>query len=272
MAGVKILYGVEKALENFLHIICDDYNLDYDELYDRYFLPKGDDRNEAESSELPDGIPASVANGTKMTNKTKAKAKPTASNGSIATNATNRKLCCALTTKKTPCKKFAIDGTDFCSCHSNGGATKSVTTANRNLEPSDMDDDATSSAKKKITGKSSTKGKGKSKAKSPQPVIQEPVSEGSDMDSDNEDSSTSKPKGKNKKKDSFPVHTHPVDTEDNHDDCDLCNDVGNSMAQDNDNDDSTFELEAEVKTRLKNILASIDENDSGSETGEDDDK
>lgn len=259
MAGAKILYGVEKALENFLHTICEDYSLNYDELYERYFLPKGDERTEAESSELPEGIPE----GSKMTNKTKPKpkAKRTASNGSVATNATNRKMCCALTTKKTPCKKFAIDGTDFCSCHSNGVAKSVTISTAANPASSDMDDDATSSKKKK-----KTTGKGKGKAKSPQPVIQEPVSEGSDMDSDNE-ASTSKSKSKaSKKKDSFPVHTHPVDYDDTHEDCALCSDSGNSMSQDNNNgNDDEFEIEDAVKTRLANILASIEEDD-GSET------
>lgn len=256
MAGVKILYGLEKAMENFLRTICDDYTLNYDELYERYFLPKGDDRTEAESSELPEVVNA--PEGSKLTNKTKPKkAKPTASNGSIATNMTNRKLCCALTTKKTPCKKFAIDGTDFCSCHSNGAA-KSISTA-ANPVASEMDDDATSSAKKKPANKA------KGKAKSPQPVIQEPVSEDSDMGSDNE-ASTSKAKPKNKKKESFPTHTHPVDTEDNHDDCALCADVGNSMAPDEDDED--FQIDEDVKSRLQNILASIEE-DEGSETEDD---
>lgn len=254
MAGAKILYGVEKALENFLHTICEDYSLNYDELYERYFLPKGDERTEAESSELPEGVPE----GSKMTNKTKPKAKRTASNGSVATNATNRKMCCALTTKKTPCKKFAIDGTDFCSCHSNGAA-KSISTA-ANPVASEIDDDATSSKQKK-----KTTGKGKSKAKSPQPVIQEPVSEGSDMESSDNEASTSKSKSKaasSKKKDSFPVHTHTVDYDDTHEDCALCSDSGNSMSQANDDE---FEIEDAVKTRLANILASIEEND-GSET------
>lgn len=258
MAGVKILYGVEKALENFLHVICEDYSLNYDELYERYFLPNGEDRTQAESSELPDGVPE----GHKRTNKTK---KPSASNGSVATASNpNRKLCCALTTKKTPCKKFAIDGTDFCSCHSNGAKSMVTTTSNRNPTPSsDMDDDATSSipvpkSKPKVN---KSKSKGKAKSKEPMPVTREEEEDVSD------DESKTKSKTKAKKSDSFPVHTHPVDTEDVHSDCELCNDVGNSMMMDDD-DTKDFEITDDMKTRLQNILSKIDEN-SGSDTEED---
>jgi hypothetical protein len=266
MAGVKILYGIEKALENFLHTICEDYSLNYDELYERYFLPNGEDLNKAESSELPDGIPE----GHKRTNKTKNKKKPTASNGSVATTSNpNRKLCCALTTKKTPCKKFAIDGTDFCTCHSNGA--KSVTTANRNPTPSEIDDDASSVPipKPKVT---KPKSKPKPKAKEPMPVTPEEDDDVSEDEAECSTKSKGKTKGKGKKSDSFPVHTHPVDTEDVHSDCELCNDVGNSMIkheEDNDDDDDAtqpFDLDADMKTRLQNILSKIDENSSGSDT------
>lgn len=270
MAGVKILYGIEKALENFLHVICDDYNLNYEELYDRYFLPTGEDRTEAESSELPEGVPE----GSKRTNKTKKK--PTASNGSVNTTNTTRKLCCALTTKKTPCKKFAIDGTDFCTCHSNGAKSVTVTTANRNpTNEKETEDDASSvpvpvpkSSKSSKGGKSKSKG-GKTKSK---PVNTEDVSSSGDDEEEEK-----KTKGKGKHTSSFPVHTHPVDTEETHSDCDLCNDGGNSMimntiAEDEEDPDATqpFDLDADMKTRLQNILSKIDEN-SGSDTEEETD-
>ena len=278
MAGVKILYGIEKALENFLHVICDDYSLNYDELYERYFLPNGEDRADAESSELPEGMPE----GSKRTNKTKpSKKKPTASNGSVNTAATNRKLCCALTTKKTPCKKFAIDGTDFCTCHSNGGSKSvTVTTANRNptTTEKETEDDASSVP---VPKPKSSKGKpksSKSKSKS-KPVKTEDVSSSGDDEEEHDDNTKGKSKGSGGKRNaSFPVHTHPVDTEDTHSDCDLCNDVGNSMimntiTEDTEEDpDATqpFDLDADMKTRLQNILSKIDEN-SGSDTEEETD-
>ena len=123
-----------------------------------------------------------------------------------------------------------------------------------------MDDDATSSipvpkSKPKVN---KSKSKGKAKSKEPMPVTREEEEDVSDDES--------KTKTKAKKSDSFPVHTHPVDTEDVHSDCELCNDVGNSMMDDDDTKD--FEITDDVKTRLKNILASIDEN-SGSDTEED---
>lgn len=247
-SGAKILFGLEKALENFLRTVCDDYSLPYEELYERYFIPKPGPEFEATSSaELPEASESAIAAATANANKKTRRAKPSTSGTSTA-NA-NRKPCAGLTTKKTACKKFALDGFDFCACHlpkdpsSDEVASTSKPKPNGNTAD-DTDDMVTPEAKKK-TGKS----KGKAKAQAPD--------------------APSKKKTK-----SFPTHTHDpldADADDDETQCELCSESGDS-ASTSTKKKLEYDLDDDVKTRLSAILSQIDEAGSDSDATHDDDE
>lgn len=186
MAGAKILFGLEKALENFLRTVCEDYNLPYEELYDKYFLDSKS-FDSASDANLPEASQSAIAE-----KKSKPKPKPKAS---ASANTANRKPCAGLTTKKTPCKKFAMDGSDFCACHA------------------PKEDEITSTATATPAPKPKTKPKTqkpppaptKKKPKSDFPTHSHEPGEGSDSDSESqcklcaESGDCSKPPSANKK-------------------------------------------------------------------------
>ncbi len=243
MSAAKILFGLEKALENFLRTVCDDYALPYEELYDRYFLPKNFD--EALSEPLPEASASAIA----------AHANPKPSSSSSSSNnkgkskATDKPTCAALTTKKTPCKKFAIDGSRFCACHA-----KTQTQTIAETEPKtptkavNPEDDQMSDAGgevpvpkapvKKRPVKASAKSKAKSKAKSPPPPPPPPET--------------------------------PSDTEDETD-TETCDDCHASTSANPTKKQSKYDFDTDVKTRLSSILSQIDSHDpdgDGSDTEE----
>jgi hypothetical protein len=243
MAGASILFGIEKAMEGFLRTICDDYSLPYDELYSKYFLPCGPEFDEATSSELPDASQSNI--GSKATGKKKA---------TPAVSTSDKKMCSALTTKKTPCKKFALDGSDFCSCHAKSAAAAPV-----------VDDEGETSSKPKPKPKS--KAKPKPKPPPPAPVVTEHEETESEGEGDDAPSAPmKKSKGKAKGKAKFPIHNHSPDSDGengDHSDCEVCSESGNSTAK----KQLEYDLDTDVKTRLSAILSQIDDDEgSGSET------
>jgi hypothetical protein len=248
MAGASILFGIEKAMEGFLRTICDDYGLPYDEAHARYFLPTGEDFDKAVSSEIDTSETKPM-----VEPKSKGKAK-------VSTSGSGDKVQCkALTTKKTQCKKFAVCGSKFCSCHQ---------------DYTDGDDGASSSkakGKAKVNGKA--KGKAKAKVDHDDVVSEEEIDEPDAIDKllmesgiDTEcEGSTSTPKAKGKGKAKVPAapkkvpakHNHPID-EDIHEDCDVCSETGNAAAD----DPEEYEIKKDVRSRLSAILAQVSEQDS----------
>ncbi len=248
MAGASILFGIEKALEGFLRTICDDYGLPYEEAHARYFLPTGEAFDKAVSSEIDTSEAKPVV-------EPKAKGKAKSSTGSSG----EKVQCQALTTKKTQCKKFALGGTNFCSCH----------------QTYNEGDDGASSSKAKAKGK---KGKGKAKVDHDEVVSEEEIDEPDAIDkllmesgiSTDYEGSSSTPKAKGKKgkakvpaapKKKVPTkHTHPID-EDIHEDCEVCSETGNAAG----GIEEEYEIEKDVRTRLGAILAQVSEQDSETE-------
>jgi len=231
MAGAKILFGLEKALENFLHTICEDYNLPYEELYDKYFIDSKSFES-ASDANRPEASHSAIAE----KNKPKPKPKPKAS---ASANTANRKPCAGLTTKKTPCKKFAIDGSDFCACHA------------------PKEDDITSAPKPKTTKK-----KDDDDDDNPPPT---PIKK--------------KKKKPTKSKSDFPTHSHgPGEGSDSDSEsqsqCKLCTESGDCSKPPSANKKLEYDFEGDVKTRLSAILSQIDEGShagggSGSDTEDD---
>lgn len=244
-SGAKILFGIEKALEGFLRTICDDYSLPYDELYTKYFLPCGTEFDDATSSELPDASHSNI--GSKATGKKKA---------SAVVSTSDKKMCTALTTKKTPCKKFAIDGADFCSCHIKSAAVAAPAPASSDTENDDMGE---TSSKPKTKAKPKAKGKGGAGISKQPPPVSTEHEEDFDEDADDitpPDAPMKKSKGKGKAK--FQIHSHPPDSdgeEGSHTDCELCAESGNSTAK----KQLDYDLDTDVKTRLSAILSQIDD-------------
>lgn len=242
-SGAKILFGLEKALENFLRTVCDDYSLPYEELYERYFIPKPGPEFEATSSaDLPEASESAMVARTTATAVTKKpRAKPSSSGTTANTANPNRKPCAGLTTKKTACKKFALDGFDFCACHlpKDPSEVASGSKSKSKSNPTNLDDDMVTpeaSAGKKKTGKS--------KAKAPD--------------------------APSKKTKSFPTHSHEPDN-DVESQCELCAESGDS-APGSTRKKLEYDLEDDVKTRLSAILSQIDEAGSDSDATQDDDE
>ncbi len=186
-----LLFGVENMLKEILRDISDTYTLPYEELEERYLIPKDGD----ESSEFTSPPP-------------KPKAKPRVKKAKEGEE--ERPQCKGLTTKKTQCKKFALAGGVYCACHQkkadegedpsevkpkakpkakpNGKGGKGIARREK-VEDEGSDAEVTSPTPKK---------KGKAKVTSPPPA---PV------------------KGKK--------HTHPIDEEE-HDECEMCAEQGNA--------------------------------------------
>lgn len=251
MAGASILYGIEKALETFLRTICDDYGLPYEEAHSRYFLPTGEAFEKAVSNEIDTSEIRPVVS---VEPKNKGKAKVVSTSGSV-----DKMQCTALTTKKTQCKKFALGGSNYCSCHQNY---------------TDNDEASSSKAKPMAKGKGKTKGKGKSKGTvdHDEVVSEEEIDEPDAIDrllnasgiSTDGECSTSTPKAKATKSKVPPApkkpqvkHSHPID-EELHEDCDVCSETGNAAAE----DPEEYEIKNDVRSRLASILAQVSEEDS----------
>lgn len=230
-----ILFGLEKALEDMLHRIADKYELDYNELHQFAMVPSDSDESSVFEEPPPGGV--------------KPKAKPKAK---AATD--ERAQCQGLTTKKTQCKKFALAGGDFCACHQKKADTGD--------EP-------------KAKGKPKSKpNKGKAKvvddAESDNEVISPPMNKGKGGKGITRGTPVTSPvKGMRspppapKKK--VEKHSHPIDEED-HDECEMCAEQGNAGKFSS----PRYKVGPSAASRLRNILAQVDMEGSGSDTeGED---
>jgi len=93
-----IIYGLEKALENLLHRIADDYQIDYQDMYDKYMIC------------TTEGVDISVAPPPKTAEKKKTTKKP-------PQPTSERPQCEGKTGKGVQCKKLAMPGCKCCAVH-----------------------------------------------------------------------------------------------------------------------------------------------------------
>lgn len=235
-AMAAILFGLEKALEDMLHRISEKYEIDYNELHQFVMVPTDAD----ESSTFVEPPPGGVK---------KAKAKKPKAGGE------ERVQCKGLTAKKTQCKKFALGGGEFCACHQKK--------ADEGEDPSEVKPKA-----KGKGGKGLAKG-GKAKA----PVEAESEGESEVMSpirkrvKETPVSSPVMKRTPSAPKKKAPVkHSHPIDDEE-HDECDMCKEHGNSAQVFS---SPRYTVEKTAESRLRNILAQM--NEVGSDTDSDDDE
>jgi hypothetical protein len=184
-----LLFGVENLLKEILRDISDTYTIPYEELEDKYLIPRDGD----ESSEFTSPPP-----------KPKAVAKPRVKKAKEGEE--ERPQCKGLTTKKTQCKKFALAGGVYCACHQKKAdegddpsevkpkAKPKKTKAKPKPKREEVEDEGSDA---EVTSPTPKK-KGKAKVTSPPPA---PV------------------KGKK--------HTHPIDEEE-HEECEMCAEQGNA--------------------------------------------
>lgn len=232
-AMAAILFGLEKALEDMLHRISEKYEIDYNELHQFVMVPTGDD----ESSTFVDPPPGGVK-------KAKPKAKPKTGE--------DRPQCKGLTAKKTQCKKFALPGMEFCACHQKK--------ADEGEDPSEV------KPKGKVTKGKGKGGKGVARVEKVEsdgesevvsPIRKKRVVKETPVTSPIKSPTPSAPKKK------APVkHSHPIDDEE-HDECDMCREHGNSAKMFS---SPRYTVEKTAASRLRNILAQMNQAGNDSDT------
>lgn len=183
-----LLFGVENMLKEILRDISDTYDISYEELEDKYLIPKDGD----ESSEFTSPPP-----------KPKAVAKPRVKKAKKGDE--ERPQCKGLTTKKTQCKKFALAGGVYCACH----------------QKKADDGDDPSEVKPKAKGKPKPKGKVAKREKVEDEGSDAEVT--SPTPKKGKAKFTSPPPAPVKGK----KHTHPIDGEE-HEECEMCAEQGNA--------------------------------------------
>jgi hypothetical protein len=136
-------------------------------------------------------------------------------------DAEEKPKCQGVTVKGAPCKKFAMAGKCFCSIHN----------------PDKEEKPKKEKPAKKIPG-----------TQLEEEAEDEPVTPKAKK--------TKKVKTPSAPKKELPVHSHEVDEEE-HDDCDMCQSHGNVAS----GSTPKYEVAADLRTRLKNILGGIDGSD-----------
>jgi hypothetical protein len=222
-----ILFGIEAALKAMLRDISEHYEIPYEDLEERYLVPKDGDEN----STLPDSDQEVESKPKKVTKKKKA-----------SEDEEERPKCSAKTAKGAPCKNLSLAGKCYCRVHQN------------KFGEEDSEDEGkpkkVASKPKKVTKKKSKK-----------------VVDPDDLIESEEESTPVQKKGKGKVPDApKKAHTHKADEEgEDCDECNRKGDPVKKLEDEFEEDEDTSRKLEDILDKLDMMGAESDEEGDGNE-------